>query len=260
MYESTCGAAPVTLVALPGLGGNAWSFPEAMFDGVRSMGVTVVCMSYGTDVTTVVEMAKSSWDKLRDIGVALHPGSVVLLGYSMGGFVAQEMTTLHRDWVSGVVFLATACAQRSNILVSPKVLQDAVSRRIRRSHKYAPKKAVVGRGTFIREMLAVFGFVLVSNSCSKLKKINVPVLILHGEQDDVLPVNNATRLQSNLHNAVVTFVAVPDTTHALPFEQTAYVSDILALWLVKASIVTPPPRPQCPALPSLPPALQYAFR
>lgn len=241
MYEPTCGRAGLTLVALPGLGGNAWSFPEPLFDGVRSVGVTVVCMSYGSDVTTVQEMASTSWEKLQDIGVPLGPGSVVLLGYSMGGFVAQAMIVKRRSWVAGAVFLATACAQRANMLVSPKVVRDFLGRRVQRSHKYAPPKAIVSQRSFFREMLAVFGFVLAADSCSSLKQLDVPTLIIHGEEDEVLPVRNATRVKHNLQQSQVSFVLVPQASHALPFEQTGYVSDVLAMWIVNtAELVTPP--------------------
>ena len=116
----------VTVVALPGMGGTAWSFPSSLFTAMRSAGCTVIAITYGPVMSSIPAMAEGVWATLErascsstsSCGVSCGPavGNLVLMGYSMGGFVAQAMlrclqARTRPGTVIGVILLASAAPE-----------------------------------------------------------------------------------------------------------------------------------------------------
>ncbi len=94
LYLPLCAHANnVTVVALPGMGGTAWSFPTALFETMRRAGCTVLAVTYGPITSSIPAIAAGVWRTVHAAAVAggFSVGNIVLMGYSMGGFVAQAM-------------------------------------------------------------------------------------------------------------------------------------------------------------------------
>jgi pimeloyl-ACP methyl ester carboxylesterase len=106
----------VTFLLLPGLGSNGLVFPTAFMQALLQLpGVArVVAVTYALPFPSIDGAAEAVWASVPF--VVSGPASIVLVGYSMGGFVAQAMAAnpplpaLHRLTVAGVVLLSTACA------------------------------------------------------------------------------------------------------------------------------------------------------
>ena len=256
----------VVLVALPGLGGVADSFPPSLFKETRALGVPVVAVCYPSDsVGTIAAMASAVWQTLFAMGVC---GNVVLLGYSMGGFVAQNMVEQQPSRVAGVVLVATACSDGADLVIGRRVMASALrtgfagaattgaagprltQQRIPldllfpaeylerhdsafiRDH-VLPEKGdpVMPDAVWLQQLFAVLQFVVRTHSCARLADITVPVLIIHGAHDAVLPIDNARQLVGSLRRAPITTRIVRDAGHGVLYQQPGAVGSDVAAWL-----------------------------
>lgn len=144
-------------------------------------------------------------------------GPVHLLGISMGGMIAQQVTLNRSDLVNTLILGCTTCNSGQGMSSDPEVLELFASRpelsdeeNVRRSLPvfFAPEtltrcpdfiddyvqQSLAQRpplATFVRHKEAIQGFDL----CNQLQHIAVPTLIQHGGADRLLPVFNAQQLR-----------------------------------------------------------------
>lgn len=248
-----------TLVALPGLGRNSYSFMPSMFTPVRELGITVFCMDYGTHVDSIQDMAAYVWSCLDNL-VASH-SPLVLLGYSMGGFVAQAMYSQRPSSVSGVVFLSTTCPTVEDVL-APFMSKSALAttmqlwfsdqdkeQRARRAAVLAKHKAGllevplseymhvldhsrIPKEEYGKEMAACFAYALSNVSVGIVARMTCPVLVIYGSRDEVIPVKSMRRLRDALPLAkTYTEIEIPGGGHSVMYQSTKVISDNLTQWL-----------------------------
>jgi 3-oxoadipate enol-lactonase len=153
----------------------------------------------------------------------LNRGAVHLLGISMGGMIAQQVTLLRPDLVKSLMLGCTTCNSGRGITTDPKVqelfatlpeLSDEAN--VRRSLpiffgqttleqgqdiiEEFVKKSLAQRPpleTFARHSQAMRGF----DVCDQLDRISCPTMILHGGADRLLPVFNAEELKERIRQA-----------------------------------------------------------
>jgi 3-oxoadipate enol-lactonase len=153
----------------------------------------------------------------------LDRGPVHLLGLSMGGMIAQQVTLLRPDLVNSLILGCTACDSGKGITTDPKVqalfatlpeLSDEAN--VRRSLPVFFSPATLNQRpdiieefvhqslaqrppleTFVRHRQAMQGF----RVCDQLHRITRPTLILHGGGDLLLPATNAYELKEGISQA-----------------------------------------------------------
>src|SRR3954470_18786522 len=222
-WESTGTGPPVLLVMGLGLSGGAWwrtvetlsrRFRVITFDhrGVgRSRGLTPAYTTEG----------------LADDGVAvLDAGGIEranVYGLSLGGMVAQQLALRHPRRVCSLVLGATTPGGRRAQLADDEVMAffQARSDRPREEAAWASVAYNYGRrcrdehadriAEDIRQRLsnefdeAAYQAQLLAaalhNCTSRLGRIDVPALVVHGEDDRVVPVANAHLIAGRLANA-----------------------------------------------------------
>jgi len=146
-----------------------------------------------------------------------------VLGVSMGGMIAQELALNHPQRVQGLVLGCTACGGKHRVAAAPEVMelltpQPGLSReeQVRRSWPAITTPEFLESHldvmeerlrtslinptpieTAMRQMAAVQVF----DSYERLPQIVTPTLILHGDCDVLVPVENALVLKNRIQGA-----------------------------------------------------------
>jgi 3-oxoadipate enol-lactonase len=172
----------------------------------------------------------------------LHLGPVHLLGISMGGMIAQQVTLLRPDLVKSLILGCTTCNSGKGLTNDPQVLKlfatlpelsDEENVRHSLPVFFSPEtmnqrpdlidefvlKSLAQRPpveTFARHSQAMRGF----NVCDQLHRITLPTLIQHGGADLLLPFSNTEALKEGIPQAQLKtydglghlfFMEAPDT-------------------------------------------------
>lgn len=175
-------------------------------------------------------------DDLNELLVALKIPKANILGWSMGGFVAQMFAVKYPEKISKLVLYATNCGD--TITVNPKqeivdILSNPASSPAQmlstlfpddwlavhtEPWKFLPEANEPYNGSTIglqynavQEWLSPGGGV-----SEKLSKLNVPVLLICGNKDKVVPWVNSTILADLIPSA--TIIRIDDAEHGLMYQ------------------------------------------
>lgn len=224
---------PLLMIMGLGFSGNAWSpLPAELRTHFR----VIRFSNRGTGLTdkpdeeySVRMMAEDAVGLLDELGIR----KAHVLGGSMGGMIAQEMALNHPDLVWGMVLMCTTCGARGvqpdpqiaaalaptpglsrqewirravSVMVTPEFLEkgrDVLEEAFREDLENPTPAYVVGR-----QMMAVVRF----DSYRRLVQIQAPTLIMHGEKDQLVPVQNARILHERIPDS--TLLILPGAPHS----------------------------------------------
>lgn len=173
---------------------------------------------------------------------ALEIEKAIIMGHSMGGFIAQAIALDFPDRVDKLILCATNFGGPHHVPVTPeamKVLTDVSSDAVTRFKNGLVVSTAPGwaqkNPEMIREWIEwrsansiepgpyqaqlAIGLALLPEAAAfedKLPRLNVPTLILFGEHDKVVPPENASLLSKQIANSKV--VILPDAGHFFPIE------------------------------------------
>jgi 3-oxoadipate enol-lactonase len=154
---------------------------------------------------------------------ALRLDSAHVLGFSMGGMVAQELSLAHPERVRTLTLASTYCGGEGSALATSqatRVLRDAVATRDREaavegfwqvnvSKTFAADEQAhaefmeigldkgVASVVVMEQMRAIVGH----DTTARLGEIEAPTLIVHGSEDMMLPVANAHQIAALMPGA-----------------------------------------------------------
>lgn len=182
--------------------------------------------------------------------LAEAPQRFVLLGFSMGGYIALEIMRQAPDRVTRLCFLSTtarpdspeqaenrrrmvklaeggrfdlvAGANFPNV-VHPDSLDDAA---VKTAHLRMAR--LTGAEVYIDQQTAILGR---PDSRSLLPGIVVPTAVIVGEADQVTGVEGAEELAANVPGA--TIAIIPGAGHLLPLERPEAASAAIVSWLTR---------------------------
>jgi 3-oxoadipate enol-lactonase len=167
---------------------------------------------------------------------------VIVMGHSMGGFIAQAMALDFPQKVTKLILCSTNFGGPHHVPVTPeamKVLTDVTSDALTRFKNGLAVSTAPGWGEENPEMIEAWiqwrvanpiepvhyqaqvaiGLALFPEAAafeSKLSRLNVPTLILFGAHDKVVPPANAALLAEKIAGSKV--VIFPDAGHFFPIE------------------------------------------
>ncbi len=239
-----------TLVLISGLGYPAWQwnrmlpyltnhFQVITFDNRGVGGTDKPAGPYSAGL-----LAADTTALLDALGIA----SAVVMGHSMGGFIAQELALSHPGKVSKLVLSSTNFGGPHHVPVTPEamaVLTDLSSDPVTRFKNGLVVSTAPGFAEKHPEMIQewlewrisnpldpagyqaqiAIGLALIPEAASfehKLHNITVPTLILFGAHDKVVPPANADLLAARIPHSKV--VILPDAGHFFPMEVPAAAS------------------------------------
>lgn len=206
------------------------------FGGSAAPHGTVTMTQYAADVCALLRR--------------LHTGPVVLIGHSMGGYIALAFAHEHPEMLRGVVLVGTkAGADTTEAAAGRRTAAERVEKEGTQSvvDAMAPKMLDPGNrdaqmADRVCEMMsaakpagvtgALLGMAERADSTPYLKQIDVPVLVVAGETDAVIPPAESESLACGIGSAELKLI--PRAGHLAAFEQPGEFNRILKEWLMHA--------------------------
>ena len=162
---------------------------------------------------------------------------VILCGFSMGGYVAFSFYRRHPSLVAGLILAATRAGADSP---EGKVNRDKAAAEVRKHgpevvidkmlpimmapETYADQPELVARAKRIMAQTSADGMVSAlegmksrPDSTPTLEEIKVPTLILHGANDQIIPLSEPESMQAGISNSQLE--VIPNAGHLLNLEQ-----------------------------------------
>jgi pimeloyl-ACP methyl ester carboxylesterase len=224
--------------------GLAAARPVILFDNAG------VSRSSGITPDNVRDMAQHALAFIHALGLA----QVDLLGFSLGGFVAQILAAEHPDLVRRVILAGTGPEGGEGIANLPQVLQQAqqhspgelrlflffsqtapgqaagrafIERQARRTVDRDPQSGEQTVGAQFQAIVA-WGSGSSTDGAARLQRIAQPALVVNGKEDIMVPTGNSYQLFHHLPNARL--VLYPDSGHGALFQYAdLFVKEALAL-------------------------------
>jgi len=183
---------------------------------------------------TIRNMAEDAMSVLREAKVN-EPVHVV--GASMGGMISQELVLAYPEAFRSLVLACTACGplyrlawpnwRRSPSLNEWLLLRGELRERSLVRLLYAdttPQERIdqdiqirLLRPPGLRGVLSQFAAIVVWSSYDRLPQIRIPTLVVHGDEDHVLPIANGRIIARRIRGAE--FVLVRQAGHMLGTDQ-----------------------------------------
>jgi pimeloyl-ACP methyl ester carboxylesterase len=224
-YRSIGSGQPIILVNR--FRGNLDTWDPAFLDALAStynvitIDYSGIGLSTGVCATDIYEMAKD----VKDIAEALRLTKIIMAGWSLGGMVAQAVTTQYPELVSHAILIGTSPPVRSNA-VSEKLFWERALKPVTdledgivlffepqsESSKNAAKLSFgrmamrtedldnpVSQECYSNQQKAIDRFREDRNgTLAKLQSSNIPILVLMGDHDIGFPVEDWYRLVGKL--------------------------------------------------------------
>lgn len=180
------------------------------------------------------EMASDTAYLLEHLG----GGPAIVAGLSLGGMIAQHLTIRNPHLVSGLVLAATTVGNPFGKLPRPEVLRTltlgllghrrsgvAMRQYLVHAENLANDpdlfrefdRAVLADGVHVRGVLGQLAAAARHNTYFSVRKIHVPVEIVAGDTDALVPTVNASLLARRIHGSELTIL--PRAGHAFPLER-----------------------------------------
>lgn len=163
------------------------------------------------DKVTREDWIKKAEDEIEKI-INANYKEVFVIGHSMGGVIASHLASKYKE-VKKLVLAAPAFhylafkGDKVDVIESIKKLPNLFK-------NYAPEE-VLSRifkipAPTIKEFMK-----LVEEHTKDIKDITCPTLILHGEKDDIVPVDSVQYVYDNIKSKSVTLIELHSLTHDL---------------------------------------------
>lgn len=225
LYFETSGSGD-PLVLIPGFASGVWSWKHQLDQLSLHFNVIVfdprgISRSQVSDEATVSIAAIA--DDVADLLDHLRIHKAHILGISFGGFVAQDLALRYPDRIDRLVLACTSYGGKGHVLPSMDILAAFASTKGLNSRdrilKYLTMAFtpvfveetpdVVNEFCALREMNgvpeAVYMNQLISattfDSSSQIAGIDAPTLVLTGDNDTIVPVQNSINLAATMRSA-----------------------------------------------------------
>jgi len=223
-YEIRGAGEPVALIM--GFSGSGRGWGEAFLKLMEARFKIFVIDNRGTGESDPADAEFTLAQMAADVAAVLDHAKTPrahIFGISMGGMIAQEFVLAYPDRTRGLVLGCTNCGLSHSIPAAPEAIANLIPtpgmdplEQARRAFSVACGKAFLnseaGQGilmqamlemgnypmtpmhTFMRQGQAIGGF----DSFARLGQIKSPTLIIHGDDDSIVPYPNA----EVLHGAI----------------------------------------------------------
>ena len=223
-YERSGSGAPLLLIM--GLSGTALHWRESFLVPLRRDFEVIVYDHHGVGASSRLEGPITIAEMARDaVGLldALEIDSAHVLGISMGGMIAQELALAHPERVRTLTLGCTYCGGEGSALTSREValqlaearLSGDRERALRASWEANVSAALVDDADAYAEFLAIglrrpvalpvivaqTQAILAHDTSERLAQLEMPTLVIHGTDDEILPVQNGRLVAAHIPGA-----------------------------------------------------------
>jgi pimeloyl-ACP methyl ester carboxylesterase len=208
-----------------------------------------VAVSGGETTNTVMEMTPHCVAFCRALGLE----AINIVGFSLGGMIAQQLALDHPDLVRRLILLGTAprggegltftelsseeqtdpVAFLLGAFFSPSEASQEAGREYlkRLESRKEDRDLPVSRNSVVAQLAAIreWGTIPATGRYSTLKDITQPTLIVHGNKDIVVPPINAFILAEHLPNAQL--IVYSDSSHGAQYQHAKIFLEHVELFL-----------------------------
>jgi 3-oxoadipate enol-lactonase len=214
------------LLLIMGMGGNHWHWGEPFVAALERHFEVVAYDHRGVGASSGLSGPVSITELARDAAAlldALELDRAHVLGISMGGMVAQELALAHPDRVRTLTLGCSYCGGPGSLLTDGAVIARLVEairsgdreRALQTSWEVnvsprlaaddgafaAYREATLRAPVAVRVQVEQMRAVSEHDTSGRLAGLTMPVLIVHGTADEMLPVANAQTIASHLPHA-----------------------------------------------------------
>lgn len=251
MAYNISGDGPI-VVLIHGYGMTMDEWPSRMISGLESsfrvMKYNLRGVAGNTNKDIIFSISLASED-LYEMVMKVAGGPVKIVGYSMGGMIAQEFAISHPELAERIVLINTHCGgQEANppeqwvldeMASSPATIEEFIIRAGRlllpedwRKDHPEPMEWFPDFGEPSNQEAVAEQFEAMSSwegSFFRLDMINSPVLVITGDMDIVTPPSNASILTSGIPDA--RHITIKGGGHGLIFQYPDDTAGIIRLFL-----------------------------
>jgi len=163
---------------------------------------------------TLAELADDAIGKLDELGIE----KAHVMGISMGGMVAQELALARGELVRTLALGCTFCGGADSVATSPAVLGRLAAgmqsgdraRAVRTGWEVNVSQTMAAEGdayerftgivaqrpVAVPVIMAQLQACAAHDTCARLPTLTVPTLVIHGTEDEMLPVQNGQLIAS----------------------------------------------------------------
>ena len=220
-YERS-GAGPPLLLIM-GMSGTALHWGEPFLDALRTDFELIAYDHRGVGASgrleaplTILQLAQDAAGLLT----VLEIDSAHVLGISMGGMVAQELALGHPERVRTLTLGCTYCGGEGSAITAPAVLQRLTEammsgdreRALRTGFEVNVSAAMASdaeacarflaigeqRAVAVPVVMAQMQACVAHDTSARLSQLRMPTLVVHGTEDQILPVENGPLIASHI--------------------------------------------------------------
>ena len=242
---------PVILIM--GFGGSMNNWDVDLIKEISSRNTTIIFDNRGVGLTTDGKK-KSSIDQFANdtAGLldALNIKKASVLGFSMGGMIAQELALNYPDKVNKLILYASYCGGNESIYTSnPEVIETfsnlsgaTCNILLRSASLMFPKKwrtenprytdlfdnpsSILLTDTILNQSKAIFSW---KGTCKRLNQITKPTLIITGTEDILVPSINSSIIADRITNSKL--VQIIGSGHGLMYQFPEKFSSLISIFL-----------------------------
>jgi pimeloyl-ACP methyl ester carboxylesterase len=201
---------------------------------------------YVPDMPGYGQSTRPEWAREpRDLAIVLlqaltrlELGSVTLVGLGLGGFVAAEMATMCQERIGRLVLVGAPGHQPREGEILDQMMVDfheyvmtgfRDEDGFRRAFGDDARRTFKDLWDYSREMTARLTwkpYMFSRRLAPLLREVRIPVLVLHGAEDAIVPVDVARQYAEALPNARLDLV--PDGGHLVEYEDPGAISERIA--------------------------------
>lgn len=220
-YERSGSGPPLLLIM--GMSGTALHWGEPFLEPLRRDFDVIVYDHRGVGASSRLEGAVTIAQLAEDAAGlldALEIESAHVVGISMGGMVAQELALTHPERVRTLMLGCTYCGGEDSSLTAPEVIQRLTEamfsgdrqRALRAAFEVNVSAAMADDSELFERSLAIdaqravavpvvmaqMQACMAHDTSARLSELTTPTLVVHGTEDQMLPVENGRLIASRI--------------------------------------------------------------
>lgn len=227
----------LSIILIPGLGTSSRTYSHILPALWKHSSVTIANQTEDASIEAIAKRI-----------LVTAPPRFALIGHSMGGYIAFEILRQEPNRVAKLALLNTS-ARPDNDEAKEKrkkqiekvekgnfaeIIEGALPAFVHPSHKEDKNLQEIitaahydaGAEAYIRQQTAIMGR---KDSRPDLKNINIPTLVLTGDDDKLLPLELSQEIAASIPGAKL--IIVTECGHMSPLEKPQAVSNALTEWL-----------------------------